>query len=70
MDGDLLNKGILRNGTLDILSIRCSILTPDQEKISTFSSSEIDMTSAWIPLTKESPKIKCLKLFLEIGLDL
>ena len=56
MDGDLLNKGILRNIRYNNISIRSSILPPDQEKISTFSSSEVDMASAWIPLTKESPK--------------
>ena len=60
--------------TLEILSIRCSMLTPDQEKIFTFSSSEVDMTSAWIPLTKDSPKkmfeIILTILVIEIGLNL
>ena len=34
------------SGTFENSSIRYSILTPDQEKISTFSSSEVDVTSA------------------------
>ena len=67
MDCYPLNKGL--QGTFEILSIRCSTLTPEQEQSSTFSPSEVDKTCAEIPLAK-SGQNKMFRFFFGIGLGL
>ena len=55
------------SGTFDILSIRCSIPTPDQEKISTFSPSEVDITFFGIGFGMAVQIVNVISIVLPLG---